>query len=147
MLAPDGAVGQVWAVTRPLAYRALAQLEELGYLEVIGEAPSTTGPTRRQLRATAAGRRALAAWLAEPVTHPRDVRSLLLIKLALLDRSGADAAPLLARQRAVMVERIADLEQRAAAVDGFEATVVAWRVAFARSVVAFVDDLAPGTCR
>jgi hypothetical protein len=42
-------------------------------------------------------------WLTRPVEHTRDVRSELLVKLALLDRAGKDPQPLLAAQREQLV--------------------------------------------
>jgi hypothetical protein len=42
------------------------------------------------VEATAAGRRALTGWLAEPVEHVRDARSLLMLKLLFLARSDVD---------------------------------------------------------
>ena len=38
-------------------------------------------------------------WLDRPVEHVRDVRTELLVKLALRDRAGLDRVPLLAAQR------------------------------------------------
>lgn len=140
LLAPDGEVGQVWSVSRPLVYRALARLQELGDVEVHTSQPSEAGPNRTVLRATRPGRARLDAWLREPVSHPRDVRSLLLLKLALLHRRGADPSELLAAQRATMVRRISDLDAQADA-DGFAITVVAWRREFAEAVVRFIDGL------
>ena len=51
------------------------------------------------LRVTPEGRRAAEGWLRQPVGHARDIRSELLLKLALLDRVGADPEELLRAQR------------------------------------------------
>jgi hypothetical protein len=61
---------------------------------------SGRGPLRTIYAVTPQGREFVRAWLAAPVDHVRDVRSHLLVKLALLDRLGSDAADLLRRQRA-----------------------------------------------
>ncbi len=142
LLAPDGEVGQVWSVSRPLVYRALAHLQELGEVEVHTSQASDAGPNRTLLRTTRHGHARLDAWLHEPVSHPRDVRSMLLLKLALLHRRGADPHDLLTAQRAAMVRRVEDLAPPHD-LDGFEATVVAWRREFARSVVRFIDEIDP----
>ena len=88
-LSPDGALGSVWTVPRPIVYRSLATLTAGG---------ADRGLRRRAGRARAAphdrahddarGRRLLRAWLRTPVEHVRDVRGELLIKLALLARAG-----------------------------------------------------------
>ena len=60
--------------------------------------PSATGPQRMLLAPTPRGRQALRRWLARPTHHVRDLRSELLIKLLLLERSGSDETPLLRAQ-------------------------------------------------
>jgi molybdate transport system regulatory protein len=50
------------------------------------------------LAGTTRGRQASREWLDTPVDHLRDVRTELLVKLALRARAGLDAAPLLAAQ-------------------------------------------------
>jgi DNA-binding PadR family transcriptional regulator len=76
LLARDGAVGRVWRATRPLTYRAIAQLASDGMIKPVRTEPGA-GPPRRVHRVTPAGRRALRRWLAQPVRHPRDVRAEL----------------------------------------------------------------------
>lgn len=44
-----------------------------------------------------------AQWLSTPAGHARDVRSELMIKLALPDRAGADPQPLLSLQMKLAV--------------------------------------------
>src|SRR5690349_3247687 len=85
-MAPDGEVGQVWAVRRPLVYRALETLERMELVRPVRTLPSSTGPQRTILEATPAGKRALKKWLSQPVEHVRDVRSLLMLKLLFLTR-------------------------------------------------------------
>ena len=60
------------------------------------------GPQRTIFAATPQGREAAERWLDTPVAHVRDIRSHLLLKLALLDRAETDPADLLRRQRAVL---------------------------------------------
>ena len=97
-LARGGEVGRVWAATRPLTYRAIDQLAEDGFIEPVRTEPGA-GPPRTVQQPTAAGRRALRRWLAQPVAHPREVRAELLVKLLLLERAGQPTAPLLQAQR------------------------------------------------
>jgi DNA-binding PadR family transcriptional regulator len=88
LLAHDGSVGQVWHVPRQVVYRAARRLEHLGLITVAAKQPSRLGSDKAQLQATHAGRQAAERWLREPADHPRDIRSELLVKLALLDRAG-----------------------------------------------------------
>jgi len=88
LLAHEGSVGQVWHVPKQVVYRAARRLEHLGLLTVSGTQPSTLGPTRIQLQATPEGCQAAGKWLHQPASHPRDIRSELLVKLALLARVG-----------------------------------------------------------
>ena len=92
LLGAGGSLGQVWRVPKPVVYRALQRLEQLGYVRTTGVQPSTEGPVRSLIDVTPAGREAVSAWLARPASHNRDVRSELLAKLALLDRAGGTRA-------------------------------------------------------
>ena len=88
-LAPDGEVGRVWSLSRPLTYRALTALSDAGLIEPQGSEPGG-GPPRTVWRATAKGKREARAWLRRPVEHPRDMRTEFLLKVAL----GAPVAQL-----------------------------------------------------
>jgi hypothetical protein len=79
------------------------------------------------------------------VEHVRDIRSHLLLKLALLDRAGDDPADLLRRQREVL-EPIATAIEARHAEGGFDAILLAWRRATAAAALDFLDmitDTAP----
>ena len=98
-MSPEGEIGKVWTMRRPLVYRAIDLLTEDGFVRAAGTEPSSSGPRRMLVEATPAGRRALTGWLAEPVEHVRDARSLLMLKLLFLARGDVDQAPLLTAQR------------------------------------------------
>jgi PadR family transcriptional regulator AphA len=76
------------------------------------------------------------------VGHVRDIRSQLLLKLALLDRAGDDPAGLLAGQRAVLEPIAAAIEARRAESGGFDAVLLAWRKATAKAALDFLDMIA-----
>ena len=137
-LGEDGVLGPVWTVPRPLVYRALQQLDQAGLVEPGGEEPSDAGPRRTTLRVTRRGRARLKRWLGEPVERPRDVRSMLMLKLALLHERGEDPRPLLQAQRAVMEQRVRDLRVERRGSDGFDRTLLTWRVEYALGVVRFL---------
>src|SRR5580698_5343767 len=94
-----GELGRVWQVRKPVVYRGLYKLSAERMIAAEGVEPGQ-GPQRTVYAATPAGRAAAAAWLQTPVQHVRDVRSHLLVKLALLHRAGSDPADMLRRQQA-----------------------------------------------
>ena len=99
------------------------------------------GPNRSLFKATPEGREELARWLSEPVDHVRDVRSLLLLKLVLLDRAGLGQRPLLEAQREQTTAAVKTLEERLDSSIGTEHILVRFRLETTRAVVAFVDAL------
>jgi DNA-binding PadR family transcriptional regulator len=141
LLAPGGGLGQVWRVHKAVIYRAMERLEQLGLVRTVGQQPSTQGPVRSLVDAAPAGQSAASAWLTRPVTHARDIRSELLVKLALLDRAGADSGELLLAQReqlAPIAEALADRLQMAT---GFDRTVALWRHETITATLRFLDAL------
>jgi DNA-binding PadR family transcriptional regulator len=138
-LAPEGEIGRVWSVRRALVYRSAELLIDAGLAERAGVEPGSRGSPRTLLRANAAGRRALAAWLVEPVAHVRELRSALLLKLLFADRGGLDPQPLLAAQRTLLAETIEALEAPADRDHSFEATVRAFRLETALAGLRFVE--------
>jgi DNA-binding PadR family transcriptional regulator len=139
-LSEDGDLGQIWRVPKPVVYRALQRLEAVGLVETVELQPSSEGPVRSLVDVTDAGRAAATAWLTKPARHNRDIRSELLMKLALLDRAGADPAPLLVAQRALL-EPVADaLQVRLAETTGFDRMIILWRRETVAATLRFLDD-------
>ena len=97
------------------------------------------GPQRTIYAATPQGREAAERWLDTPVEHVRDIRSHLLIKLALLDRARTDPADLLRRQRAVLEPIAQAIEAEPPTRGGFDATLLAWRRSTAAAALEFLD--------
>jgi DNA-binding PadR family transcriptional regulator len=133
-LAPDGEVGRVWTLSRPLTYRALDALASAELIEPRGEEPGS-GPPRTIWRATAKGRRASRAWLCQPVAHPRDIRTAFLLKIEL----GAPAAELAKAQLEAFAPVFAGL-QRSADADPND-VVARWRVESAEATRRFLTSL------
>ena len=142
LLASEGPLGRVWVVPRSAVYAALKKLGELHLVSPQRVQASERGPARTIMKLTPAGHRAVQAWLMTPVDRARDVRSLLLLKLALLDRAGADPLPLLHAERAVLRPRIATLRQRRDESVGFERILADWRLASTEAALTFVDSAA-----
>jgi DNA-binding PadR family transcriptional regulator len=141
ILAGDGDLGQVWRVPKPMIYRALQRLEALDLVATVEVQPSSAGPARSMIAATDAGRRAAAAWLTKPVSHNRDIRSELLAKLALLERSATDPAPLLEAQRDQLLPVCQGLEEQLRSAVGFERTVILWRYETVSATLRFLAAL------
>jgi PadR family transcriptional regulator AphA len=136
----EGSMGRVWRVPKPVIYRALQRLEQLELVRTT-EQPSTQGPVRSLVDATAAGREEAAAWLARPASHNRDVRSELLVKLALLHRAGAEAQPLLDAQRQQLIPVARALQDRLDDAMGFDRTLILWRYETLSATLRFLDAL------
>jgi PadR family transcriptional regulator AphA len=145
LTAPDGELGKIWHVPRPIVYRSIGRLLEAG-LVTPAAVESGRGPQRTIYTATPEGRHVSAQWLDTPAEHVRDLRSHLLLKLALLDRAGRDPTDLLRRQR-VILEPIAEaVRTERPERKGFDAILLAWRRATATAAMSFLDEvLGPGS--
>ena len=75
--------------------------------------------------------------------HVRDVRSHLLLKLALLDRAGRDPTDLIRRQRAALEPIAEAIKAERPERLGFDATLLAWRRATTAATLDFLDDIRP----
>jgi molybdopterin-binding protein len=132
-LAPDGELGRVWTLSRPLTYRSIDQLEHKGMLRRQG--PRRGGRERTLLSCSAQGRRVVAQWLDTPVEHLRDVRTELLLKLLLRRRRGLATEPLLEAQQRQFSDHIETLTTAGPGAD----PVDLWRRESARAVRRFLD--------
>ena len=145
LLDRDGSLGQIWSVPKGSVYLALQRLELLGLIRATGKQRATQGgPARTLLKATPAGQAAAQAWLTTPVEHPRDVRSELMVKLALLDRTGADSRALVRAQLARLRPVAAALDDRLLATTGFEHTLALWRHGAMTATMRFLRALTAG---
>ncbi len=146
-------IGSIWSIGRPLVYGALDRLEQESLVKATSLERGERGPHRVIFAATAKGRKAVAAWLQQPVEHVRDIRSLFLLKVVLAQRAGVDVEPLLVAQRAVLVPFVAVLEAQLDDVDPAgppgEPTVLLFRLETAQTVVRFIDQMLdrPNTLR
>jgi PadR family transcriptional regulator AphA len=135
LLAPDGEVGRIWSLTRPLTYRALDGLVDKGLVSRRGRTAGL-GRDRVLIAPTASGRRVAARWLDTPVQHLRDVRTELLVKLTLRERVGLDNAPLLNAQQELFEPVIAVLTS----THENDGLVDLWRRESARAVRRFLEQ-------
>ncbi|HEY4346842.1 MAG TPA: PadR family transcriptional regulator [Gaiellaceae bacterium] len=144
-LAQNGEVGSIWSVARPLVYTGLRELDAQGQIKIVGLERGDRGPHRVIYQATAKGKKTVSKWLADPVEHVRDIRSLFLLKVVLNQRLGLDPEPLLVAQRALMAPFIGWLESRLDDVDPIEdpaeETVLYFRLETAQTTVRFIDHV------
>jgi DNA-binding PadR family transcriptional regulator len=136
-LQPGTAIGDAWRLTRQVVYRALERLDALGLAEPRRTEPGDAGPPRTVYGATRRGRAALRAWLDTPVTHLRDVRSALLLKLVLLEALGRSRQTLVTAQRAAFAPLTADARTARPGDD----VVRTWRRQSALAVDRFLASL------
>jgi len=139
--ARDGELGRVWHIPKAVIYRSIGRLLDAGLIEPEGTQPGL-GPQRTVYKATQAGHAAAQRWLRTPVQHVRDIRSQLLLKLALLDRAGENPAELLSRQREVLEPIVRAIEAASAQDGGFDVILLAWRKANALAALNFLDMIA-----
>jgi len=139
-LAPGGEIGLIWTVPRQLVYRTLGVLEEN---ELVGAIATEAGhgPVRTIVDITPSGRDAVERWLEQPVAHIRDARSLLMLKLVLLERSSRDVRPLLERQRDLLLPVAVAQRERATAASGCQQTIELWRSECIDAVISFAERM------
>jgi DNA-binding PadR family transcriptional regulator len=140
-MAPEGEVGRVWSVRRPLVYRAIEALTAMDLVRPSGTVPSRSGPQRTVLEATPNGKHAVTRWLHQPVAHVRDARSLLMLKLLFLTRRGSDLEPLLSAQRAHFGELAERLAGAADEAEGFDRALLLWRLESTAAAKRFVETM------
>jgi PadR family transcriptional regulator AphA len=141
LLAPGGSVGMVWHVHKAEVYRAAQRLERLGLITAADKQVTSLGPPRARLSATPEGYRAAQGWLRQPAGHARDVRSELLVKLALLARAGADPGDLLRVQRRQLIPVAEGLARQLRTATGSGRSLALWRHGSVCATLRFIDVL------
>lgn len=134
LLRSDGDLGRIWSLSRPLTYRSIATLIELGLVD------GTPHGRRVVLTATSAGERTAERWLAEPVDHLRSLRTEFLLKVRLHERRGRPFQPLAERQLAALADTIAGLTEQTT-----DDPVEWWRRESAAAAERFLRRLAGAT--
>lgn len=142
MTASGGELGRIWQIPKAVVYRAIGRLLDAGLITPEAVEPGL-GPRRTVYAVTAEGRERAGEWLRTPVVHVREIRSQLLLKLALLDRAGDDPSELLRRQRTTLEPIAAAIADRQAESDGFDAVLLAWRWSTVKAALDFLDAVTP----
>jgi PadR family transcriptional regulator AphA len=140
-LAPNGDLGRIWTVRRPVVYQALARLEERGLIESRGAEPGHRGPVRTRMGVTRSGAAAVDRWLSTPVRHVRELRTQLMLQLRLLDRRGIDLSPLASAQLELLTPILTALRGQADTGDGFARILARWRYESAEAAVRVLEGV------
>ncbi len=139
-LKPDGDVGRVWSLSRPLTYRSLDQLTARGLVRAVAEEPGVAGGNRTILAATRSGRAQFRKWVTTPVEHLRDLRSELLLKLVLADICAIEIDAMLDRQRSRIAELTTVLQRDVDSAGSLDVVAV-WRSESSQAALRFVDRI------
>ena len=134
-LAPTGEIGRAWTLSRQLVYRAIDTLVEDGLVK--RATPKDGGGADKVIISTTAlGKRAATKWLDTPVTHLRDVRTELVVKIMLREKFGLALSPFIDSQRKVFDPLIAAIN-----ADTSDSPVNVWRKESANAVARYLTQL------
>jgi PadR family transcriptional regulator AphA len=109
-LAPQGAIGRAWTLSRQLVYRAIDTLEADGLVKR-AQPKDGGGGDKVVISATAKGKKHARAWLDSPVVHLRDVRTELVVKIMLRQRAGLPSRAFIQEQQRVFTPLIRSIEK------------------------------------
>lgn len=135
-------LGLVWNIKQSLLYAQLSRLEEEGLLrsELV---PQEHKPPRKILYLTTSGETAFLNWVRSPVEHGRDFRVEFLAKIYFARQESTSAAlELLARQRRATVQRLTELQQRAAELEAarsYDWLVLRYRIGQLEATLTWLD--------
>jgi PadR family transcriptional regulator AphA len=99
-------IGNFWSLQHAQLYTEPERLTRAGYLQ---ETRERDGRRRKRYKLTAAGRKALRAWVSEPTDELPELRDVALLKLFF----DADAQPLAEAQLAAHGAKLREYEQLA----------------------------------
>jgi DNA-binding PadR family transcriptional regulator len=104
----EQALGGHWEINFGQIYTTLARMERDKLVQVVAEDQDGRGKKTYQI--TPEGRKDLAAWLAEPVEKPRQLRDEFFIKLIIGRIAGEpDSSRIIDRQRQAYLTQLRDL--------------------------------------
>ncbi|MEY3656351.1 MAG: hypothetical protein RL114_709 [Actinomycetota bacterium] len=134
-LAPRGEIGRAWTLSRQLVYRAIDTLEADGFVKR-AKPKDGGGGDKVIISPTAKGKVHAQQWLEKPVSHLRDVRTELVVKIMLRDRSDLPLRKFIAAQREAFTPLIQAIENSPA-----DTPVDMWRRESASAVKRYLTRL------
>jgi len=134
-LSPTGDIGHAWTLSRQLVYRAIDTLVEDGLVK--RAVPKDGGGGDKVIiSSTAAGKRLAMQWLDSPVTHLRDVRTELVLKVMLREKMELPLVPFLTAQHEIFDPLIVSINK-----DASGTPVNLWRKESANAVKRYLSRL------
>ena len=134
-LSPTGEIGRAWTLSRQLVYRAIDTLVEDGLVK--RATPKDGGGADKVIISpTAAGKRTAMQWLDSPVTHLRDVRTELVLKVMLREKMKLPLDSFLEAQHVIFDPLIASINK-----DASDSPVNLWRRESANAVKRYLSRL------
>jgi PadR family transcriptional regulator AphA len=134
-LSPTGDIGHAWTLSRQLVYRAIDTLVEDGLVKR-ATPKDGGGGDKVIISPTAAGKRMALQWLDSPVTHLRDVRTELVLKVMLREKMEMPLASFLAEQHEIFDPLITSINKVAS-----DSPVNLWRKESANAVKRYLSRL------
>ena len=134
-LSPTGDIGRAWTLSRQLVYRAIDTLVEDGLVKR-ATPKDGGGGDKVIISPTAAGKRTAMLWLDSPVTHFRDVRTELVLKVMLREKMKMPLDSFLSLQHEVFDPLIASINK-----DSSSSPVNLWRKESANAVKRYLSRL------
>jgi DNA-binding PadR family transcriptional regulator len=138
-------IGAICPLSTPLVYRAFKALEERGLIEEARVERGLRGPHRTVFRATGHGQLKFRRWLREPVEQPRDMESLILLKVVLAERANITPPPIVKAQTEASTAEIESLEAELDENSGVDWVVGNFRIESTRAVLRFIEKLDAGS--
>jgi len=134
-LSPTGDIGHAWTLSRQLVYRAIDTLVEDGLVK--RAVPKDGGGGDKVIISpTTAGKRMALQWLDSPVTHLRDVRTELVLKVMLREKMKMPLDSFLESQHAIFDPLITLINK-----DASDSPVNLWRRESANAVKRYLTRL------
>ena len=134
-LSPTGDIGHAWTLSRQLVYRAIDTLVEDGLVKR-ATPKDGGGGDKVIISSTATGKRTAMQWLESPVTHLRDVRTELVLKVMLRKKMELPLATFLTAQHEIFDPLIASINKEAS-----DSPVNLWRKESANAVKRYLSRL------
>jgi len=134
-LSPTGDIGHAWTLSRQLVYRAIDTLVEDGLVKR-ATPKDGGGGDKVIISPTAAGKRMALQWLDSPVTHLRDVRTELVLKVMLREKMKMPLDSFLESQHAIFDPLITSINK-----DASDSPVNVWRRESANAVKRYLTRL------
>ena len=134
-LSPTGDIGHAWTLSRQLVYRAIDTLVEDSLVK--RAMPKDGGGADKVIISpTVAGKRTALQWLDSPVTHLRDVRTELVLKVMLREKMELPLDSFLEAQHVIFDPLIASINK-----DASDSPVNLWRKESANAVKRYLTRL------